>query len=133
MRYFVAIKHSCCWAASCRIQTSVHCMVVRCRTSLSSVSSRNQAFKIKRDSAAGGTVLVSWLTFGQRLHSDLLAVVAVSGSRHRHHPDAVLPVASQVGDSVEVRIWRRLKLAHHLREGRDRGASCTNRASPGSH
>lgn len=72
-------------------------------------------------------------TFGQRLHHDLLAVVSVSGRCHGHHPDAVLPVASQIGNSVEVGIGRRLKLAHHLWEARHRGASCTNRASPDGH
>lgn len=53
-------------------------------------------------------------TFGQRLHCDLLTVVAMTGSRHSHHPDTVLSVSSQIGDPVEIRIWRRLKLAHHL-------------------
>lgn len=76
---------------------------------------------IKPDSAdqylrflPGQFVLVHGCTFGQRFHCDLLAVVAVTGSRHRHHPDAVLPVSSQIGDPVEIRIRRGLELAHHL-------------------
>lgn len=76
---------------------------------------------IKSDSAdqylkflSGQFGLVHGCTLGQRFHCDLLAVVAVTGSRHRHHPDAVLPVSRQIGDSVEICIRRGLELAHHL-------------------
>lgn len=58
-----------------------------------------------------------WCTFGQRLHCDLFAVIAMTSSSHRHHPDTVLSVPSQIWYPVEICIWRRLKLAHHLQIG----------------
>ena len=62
------------------------------------------------------------ITIGQGLHGDLLAVVAVAGSGHCYHPNAVLPVAGQVRDSVEIDGRRGLELAHHLgRHTRDVG------------
>lgn len=66
-------------------------------------------------------------TFGQRLYCDLLAVVSMTSSCYSHHPDSVLSVLSEVGDPVEIGIWGRFKLTHHLwMEKARRQRRCTN-------
>lgn len=42
----------------------------------------------------------------------------MTGGSHGHHPDAVLPVLSQICDPVEIYVGRGLKFTHHLQIGR---------------
>lgn len=58
-------------------------------------------------------------TFGQGLDSDDLTAVASSGWRHRHHPDTILPIPTQVRNSVGKRVRGGFELADDLWEGTD--------------
>lgn len=58
-------------------------------------------------------------TFGQGFDGDNVAGVPPTCSRYGDDPDAVLTVAAEVGDAVEIHVWGGLKLAHYLRNGRN--------------
>lgn len=58
-------------------------------------------------------------TFGQGLDSDDLTAVASSGWCHRHHPDTVLSIPTQVRNSVGKRVRGGFELADDLWEGTD--------------
>lgn len=56
------------------------------------------------------------LTFGQRFHGDDITAVSPAGRSHRHHPDTVLPVATEIVNPVQEFIWGHFKLTDHLNE-----------------
>lgn len=58
-------------------------------------------------------------TFSQGLDSDDLTAVASSGWRHRHHPDTVLSIPTQVRNSVGEWVRGGFKLADDLWEDTD--------------
>lgn len=58
-----------------------------------------------------------WLpTLSHGLDGDDLAAVPSACGGDGHHPDAVLTVPAQVGDSVEKHVRGSFKLAAHLRD-----------------
>lgn len=57
-------------------------------------------------------------TFRHRLNSDDFTGVSSSCRSDGHHPDTVLTVAAEVGDTVEKHIGGSFELAAHLR-GKD--------------
>lgn len=59
------------------------------------------------------------VTFSLWLHGDDLAGVPAARGRHRHHPDAVLPVLVQVGHASEVHIRGRFELTDDLQRNQE--------------